>query len=923
MILRVEVQACGDGFFPFGIDIDDSLISPVIGEIYLFSGSSRGRSFEFCGEVRDLQPSMSTTPNTVILDTYESCEECLQENATQLIFEECIGSAIGGNFGSIVIDITQWSQPLPSIGDTFFLSFYVNTGLETPVLAQYEGCFTFSQYSIGGGRGISLTQTFLTNVIPETDCNTCLENSPIIYEVSECISGDIYYISFPNNQFDGHIITFTDLVGLTQYCGIVGKQLESPQPTTGILVTDLGIADQGSCELCLASVSEKRKIEGCLDPSESEIVWASTLFNVGDSTHLSTGVGCYTISDDIIPPESAVTLNELANYAPQENCDDCLECYGLNYDFVTCEEIEICDTQNNIPFNTSSNSREFVIDSSDNMFITLQNSNQIWKFDLATQSFIVASSTINSPFGIDIDEVNGVICVSNQNSASVSFVDYTDLSNVNTVILSGHTGGRDVYYEPIDGLFYVTFDTCCSNQNIRVFSASSYNSVTQVAQFGSTGNGYRDIIRIGSLIYVLNRNNQSIEVYDLTYTLVNTIFLLVNPESFDFDGIDTLYIATTNMQSYLKLTVSTGGLTVVPFLGNCFGFSDLVKIKLNQATNRLYITNGNCGIYEFELSTDTLLRTYGNDISISQPFGIGNDSSGSTWFGDFNQIFQLGCEFGTQSGQTTSNEYLEVGQTFFNPYLNACCEITSSSSILNDQGLNLTEYWSMVNYDDCEACLLESHETFYCELCDFDFGFNGIFIAPAGQYNIGDIVRSEYGSSNFLCFEIIDNYDVSNYGTGYPIFETSTSAYTSCEDCTNSSFVGITLINLNTLQPLTANISTNDWLRISGLLTFSLPFTTISDENGVCYQIVNLCPISDDNPVFTINEVYINQLFCRLGNLDNQPRSANTEVFICIPDCYFTGSTAVTPPHPVWTDGYGTPVTQLNMITIGGNGLNG
>jgi hypothetical protein len=51
--------------------------------------------------------------------------------------------------------------------------------------------------------------------------------------------------------------------------------------------------------------------------------------------------------------------------------------------------------------------------------------------------------------------------------------------------------------------------------------------------------------------------------------------------------------------------------------------------------------------------------------------------------------------------------------------------------------------------------------------------------------------------------------------------------------------------------------------------------------------------------------------------------SANTEVFICIPDCEFTGSTAVVPPHPIWTDVYGNSVTQLNMITIGGNGLNG
>jgi hypothetical protein len=52
--------------------------------------------------------------------------------------------------------------------------------------------------------------------------------------------------------------------------------------------------------------------------------------------------------------------------------------------------------------------------------------------------------------------------------------------------------------------------------------------------------------------------------------------------------------------------------------------------------------------------------------------------------------------------------------------------------------------------------------------------------------------------------------------------------------------------------------------------------------------------------------------------------SANTEVFICVPDCEFTGSTAVVPPHPVYINGAGDSVTQLNMILIGsGNGLNG
>ena len=60
---------------------------------------------------------------------------------------------------------------------------------------------------------------------------------------------------------------------------------------------------------------------------------------------------------------------------------------------------------------------------------------------------------------------------------------------------------------------------------------------------------------------------------------------------------------------------------------------------------------------------------------------------------------------------------------------------------------------------------------------------------------------------------------------------------------------------------------------------------------------------------------------------EEPPRSAGTEYEVCeiCCDCGSTGSTInlITPPHPVYTDGYGTPVTQLNMVVLGGpNGLN-
>lgn len=58
---------------------------------------------------------------------------------------------------------------------------------------------------------------------------------------------------------------------------------------------------------------------------------------------------------------------------------------------------------------------------------------------------------------------------------------------------------------------------------------------------------------------------------------------------------------------------------------------------------------------------------------------------------------------------------------------------------------------------------------------------------------------------------------------------------------------------------------------------------------------------------------------------EEPPRSAGTEVTICQETCDVSGTTVTTiiPPHPEWTDGYGTQVTQLSMITLGGpNGLN-
>lgn len=56
------------------------------------------------------------------------------------------------------------------------------------------------------------------------------------------------------------------------------------------------------------------------------------------------------------------------------------------------------------------------------------------------------------------------------------------------------------------------------------------------------------------------------------------------------------------------------------------------------------------------------------------------------------------------------------------------------------------------------------------------------------------------------------------------------------------------------------------------------------------------------------------------------PLSAGTEVKICQVCTDENGvqtATQITPPHPVWTNGRGKSVVQLNMVALGGeNGLN-
>lgn len=917
-ILSVEFISCDEFGFGYKFNVDDSLTPITIGETFYLSGCttppdlSRPTCVNGCFTVRNINITKpGTIADTITLTSYgiDGCQDCLDSTSNFLVFTDCFSE------NGFILNKSDFS-PIPLIGDVFLLNFVYSSEGQSQ---EFLGCATLTKFTTEGNGEI-----ILLGYTGKTDCQTCLEESPIIYEVIECLTNDTYYIPFPSTGFENHLITFTDLAGLTQYCGIV--QGQNNTSINGSLISDLGLYDKetgNDCTLCLSTVAEKKKLINCLSGDE-EIVWASVLYQAGDSTHLSKGEGCYEIMSGTVDPSSAITITELANYEPQENCENCLECYGLIYDYQSCEPIDNCAPINEIFTSPESLfcGEDIIVDSSGNLFSTFACANSIGKYDLSTLSLISQSSSVLSgSYGIAIDETNGVVCVTT-NSSYVTFFDYNDLTqsfnfNINQL------NGRKVYFEPIDSLFYVTHASFSTTGNVSVFSATSYNTVSLLANFGNVSQSYYDIIRIGSSIYVSNYNSSQIEVYDLSYNLTLTIGLPYNPFYFTYDGSNYLYITTANGY-YIKLSTLTNSFNIVSINSNCIGSFN--RIQINTSTNRLFITDYTCDIiYEFDTLTDTLVKEYSNlnDYNISRVNGIAIDLSGNTWYGSNDRIFQLECNSEIVTGTVTSNEYLELGNTFFNYQLSACCEITNITSITNNLPLNLTEYPSMVHYQDCVSCTGQTHELFYCTECIS--GFDGILVAPSGVYSPGDFVRSQFGNSDWLCFEIIDFYG----GESTISFESDGVIYSSCEECESGATIGLTLINTNTLTPIQANVTLQTYVEITGF-PFGLPSGCLSDDNGVCYQIVNTCPIDNVYPLFEPTNFYYNLLLCRLSNPPTPgrpaPVSAGTEYFscqICCP-CDSGGTvTSVAVPHPVWTGLYGNAVTLLDAVQLGGmNGLN-
>ena len=265
----------------------------------------------------------------------------------------------------------------------------------------------------------------------------------------------------------------------------------------------------------------------------------------------------------------------------------------------------------------------------------------------------------------------------------------------------------------------------------------------------------------------------------------------------------------------------------------------------------------------------------------------------------------------TLSGSVISYQYVEnpISTTLYVPWLDDCVEITSYS---NPTG-GPPPIYSFNSLTDCLTCNLSDNFVWLGESCSD--GSQAIITTTNGFIS-GDRVKVKWGSVDFDCYTLLSPYDPS-----MGIYDTYNSltndAYQICDECLLSSRVNISIAECDGSNQQYVSVSLSDYF-----MFYNFGYTTFNiNEYDKCYVVINTCPINGDYPEINIRSFYFNCDDCVFDNT-RQPRNAGAEVDICIPLC--DGSVvSVNPPHPEWTDGYGTQVTQLNMITLGGpNGLN-
>ena len=181
-------------------------------------------------------------------------------------------------------------------------------------------------------------------------------------------------------------------------------------------------------------------------------------------------------------------------------------------------------------------------------------------------------------------------------------------------------------------------------------------------------------------------------------------------------------------------------------------------------------------------------------------------------------------------------------------------------------------------------------------------------LSSTTEYNIGDVVGA---IRPFGCFTI-----TSLANSGDTVDFNIVTGYTDCISCIQSTD-GVFIFSECSNSASTVSIDVNEFNTIPSFLQSY--YLELTGSTG-CFVFEDWSP--GDEPTDSISFILGPYEECNVCEGYNIPTSANTAYTLCTLDCD-GNPIELQFPHPVWTDGYGNAVTQLNAVQLGGpNGLN-
>ena len=255
---------------------------------------------------------------TVKLDSgpYADCRECYDFTHDYIAAVDCIKSS------TVYFEFSGFTGS-PLVDEVYFIE------TEAKGSSIYS-CYTIAGYGVFDPENPVEYTTVLNPPTLSSGCQECLTSSFLIYEITPCLGSGTYNVGLSSSQYSGNLISFVNSLG-DQICGVVG---ETPIVVIadGTFISDYGVYSD-NCDECNSQVAEQRILTNCITGGQ-EVVWNSALFNGGETSNLSSNDGCFTVGD-VVTGET-VTINEFLNFDPQPNCQECIQCNGIQYNSTSC-----------------------------------------------------------------------------------------------------------------------------------------------------------------------------------------------------------------------------------------------------------------------------------------------------------------------------------------------------------------------------------------------------------------------------------------------------------------------------------------------------------------------------------------------------------------------------------------------------------